>query len=212
MFKFYLLEVNLGFGCNGVPDLDLDGTLTPVYVKANTILTVQRPSTENIEKLDYLDVEVVPKIMIKVGADDMGTIKFTDKLMKTLDLCLDDIMSAGLENDKFEVRKISEIIPVPDALAMWVVTRTTNVHGAAALCHPEIFRNFCQEHDIDKVAILPSSIHELILTTAEDEQTSSFAQMVHEVNASAVSPEERMNETVYEYSLDTDKVTIAATY
>ena len=88
---------------------------------------------------------------------------------------------------------------------MTVVSNERGLNGAASLFYPD---------QMDKVAekiggdyyILPSSIHEQLVVPDDGNMSSvDLGNMVREVNATQVSPEERLSDEVYHYD-SKDKV------
>jgi hypothetical protein len=64
----------------------------------------------------------------------------------------------------------------------------------------------------NEIAILPSSIHEVILLPARDfdkEDINQIAMMVSQINRTVVSVRDFLSDHVYIYSRDTGKITIA---
>ena len=57
---------------------------------------------------------------------------------------------------------------------------------------------FAKKHHTKRIAVLPSSIHEMLLIPhVDDWEESDLSSMVREVNLTEVAPEERLTDRVY---------------
>lgn len=83
-----------------------------------------------------------------------------------------------------------------DALSdahMYIISNDSGVKGAAAILNHDFLLNFAREHGYDKLCILPSSIHEaIIIPVTEMTSIEDLDEMVKEVNATQVRPEEQL--------------------
>ena len=81
---------------------------------------------------------------------------------------------------------------------MFVISTKSGIKGAAAVLDKENMEAFAREHNTKTVAILPSSIHEMILVTGADKSDEmALSSMVTDVNATEVTPEERLTNRAY---------------
>lgn len=82
--------------------------------------------------------------------------------------------------------------------AMYIITTKSGVKGASAVLDKENMKTFAKEHCTRRIAVLPSSIHEMLLIPhADDWEESDLSSMVREVNLAEVAPEERLTDRVY---------------
>ena len=55
-----------------------------------------------------------------------------------------------------------------------------------------------KKHNTDKVVVLPSSVHEMLLVPYTEEiDIDTFSEMVEEVNTAEVDPTERLTDRAY---------------
>lgn len=84
-----------------------------------------------------------------------------------------------------------------------VVTNESMVFGASAIFYGNTMQKLSDEMESDLI-ILPSSIHEVLVIPSKvldkDVTLDSLANIVREVNATTVLPEERLSDGVYVYS------------
>ena len=86
-----------------------------------------------------------------------------------------------------------------DPLPAYVFTNWPRENGASILLYKKYFDRLSREIE-DDLYILPSSIHDLIVVPAEKGEPEGLRQMVCEINANVVKPEEILSMNVYRYS------------
>lgn len=134
----------------------------------------------------------------------------------------DDLYNIAMENtaNNFEITPmldiINELLCTEDSdeildsaeCRMSVLTNHYKLHGAVGMIHKEILNQYMKENQTEKIVILPSSIHEVLLIPCDDSNDIGYLQgMVKEVNATQVQPEEILSDNVYVY--DGNTITIA---
>lgn len=96
-----------------------------------------------------------------------------------------------------------------DIPRMHVLTNIHKSNGAAAMCYDGPLRKYSAKTGKDTV-ILPSSIHDLILTPLEDtSDIGGFQKMVKEINATQLAPSNWLSDSVYIYRKDTGQIETA---
>lgn len=102
----------------------------------------------------------------------------------------------------FEMDSVYEDNMMP----MFVATNIKKVNGAGVILYDGLLRTFAEKIGGD-FYILPSSVHEVIFVPANGDMDERYLiQMVKEVNATEVSPDEVLSDNVYKYHADTDFV------
>ena len=95
-------------------------------------------------------------------------------------------------------------LPVP----LYVMSNDKRCNGAITICYKDSLKNFAMSKNSD-VAILPSSLHEVILLPVNaNDDFRELKDMVYEVNRSHLSKEEFLSDNIYLYRRDTDNVEI----
>lgn len=164
---------------------------------------------------NYLDMLVLFQVEVK-GLYDDGIASYTIKQnnLSYAHIGMDELYNNAIANleDDFEIKAMTSIImemmgiteedeefEVPDSdFPMWVVTNKSSVNGASVILSEKLLRRI-EEKLGEKFAILPSSIHECIAVPLEKNDASDLLQMVCEVNATEVDPEDRLTNSVYIY-------------
>ena len=102
----------------------------------------------------------------------------------------------------FEMDSVYEDNMMP----MFVATNSKKVNGAGVILYDGLLRTFAEKIGGD-FYILPSSVHEVIFVPANGDMDARYLiQMVKEVNATEVAPDEVLSDNVYMYHADTDFV------
>jgi len=150
---------------------------------------------------DYLDLEAY----IRVKLDDVSSFKIPPALFN------DELSDAAFRNtrENLKITTMAEILGLPATLfePMDVITNKDMMFGASALLFPDIFKEYCEQKGIQKIYILPSSIHELIVVPQDLAGSSVMTNMVQDVNSNEVLPEDVLSNHVYLYDVTTNQIT-----
>lgn len=93
---------------------------------------------------------------------------------------------------------------------MYVLSNESKVMGAAVILYPEKLKTIA-EYLNESFYVLPSSIHEcLVLKASNVESAEQLAEMVNEVNATSLEPDEVLGDHAYYFSREEGKLSIAA--
>ena len=91
-------------------------------------------------------------------------------------------------------------------MSMFVATNNKKVNGAGVILYDGLLRTFAEKIGGD-FYILPSSVHEVLFVPANGDIDARYLiQMVKEVNATEVSPDEVLSDNVYMYHADEDRL------
>ena len=92
------------------------------------------------------------------------------------------------------------------AFPMYVATNIFKMNGACILLYDGVLEKFAEKIGGD-FYILPSSVHEVLFVPANGDMDARYLiQMVREVNATQVAPDEVLSDSVYMYHADEDFV------
>jgi hypothetical protein len=87
---------------------------------------------------------------------------------------------------------------------MYVAGNVPKLYGAAVLLYPDFIKNLASQLQAD-LYVFPSSVHEIIIVPAEkSHDRAELLKMVCEINATQVSPEEVLADTIYFYRRSLD--------
>lgn len=96
-----------------------------------------------------------------------------------------------------------------DGSDLYVLTNQNAVNGAGVIFYPGVLKRCAEEiAGGSDIAILPSSVHEVLLLDAGAFDTSSLREMVKSVNKSEVANDEILSNNVYLYESVNDRLLI----
>lgn len=82
-----------------------------------------------------------------------------------------------------------------DEMPMYVLMNESGKYAASHLIEKSLLNKFMKEHNMSRIAILPSSLHELIILNANlTDDTSSLLNMVKEVNNNEVDIQDKLGD------------------
>lgn len=204
---------------------DLEHNVMPrvVCTKTNTDLL------DNVIHRDFLDMSIYYVIQIKVD-DGVASVKMTEDLLKSKGITVDEEQLF-----KWSINNLKEynnyVISMPkmincimyglnekdfigyDTEDLMLVIKNDDCNGANNILNVDLIKEISDTINSD-LYILPSSIHELIVLPTDianttDMSVNELKEMVREVNTTTVDNEDVLTDTVYLYSRNTNKVTIA---
>lgn len=121
------------------------------------------------------------------------------------------LMPVVLTTLRDEIESIAGVGAIPeDDLTgrTFLITNNKNYMGATAILYSDELEKIAERLDSD-LHILPSSLHEILCMSVNDITAENASKMVREVNETEVSPMNYLSDSIYLYSRDTKKVTIA---
>ncbi len=118
---------------------------------------------------------------------------------------LANLMIPGYDEMSFEEKAAArESFDMPDP-GMYVLTNESKVFGAAEMLDPATMDTITEQ--VGEFYILPSSVHEVLIVPKRDDMNlSDLENMVQEVNATQVAPNEVLSDHVYEYDSETKEI------
>ena len=172
--------------------------------------------------VEYQDLAVVFYILVSKDKSGITSITVRNSLMDMWGMDADILYYLAKKNTQrlFRGRVLSmmevmaEIIGdsadafEDSAFPMYVATNVFKMNGACILLYDGVLKKFAEKIGGD-FYILPSSVHEVIFVPANGDMDARYLiQMVKEVNATEVAPDEVLSDNVYIYHADKDFVEI----
>lgn len=193
-------------------DFDVDRILDKAYVLSNLYIGLQRESIEEIVKRSC-DLEGIESYLyIRGDADRNGSfsIKVSNSILERADISVQEAWDSAEENTFTEttIRSMAQVLSdmmgfeysedMDNDTPFFVISNESKVKGASAILNKKVLAEFGKRYHTDRVVVLPSSIHEMLLVPyAEEVDLDTFSQMVGDVNATEVDPTERLTDRAY---------------
>lgn len=109
---------------------------------------------------------------------------------------------------KEEERRAVALARAREDMPLYVLTNTRGFYGASAILYEGLLEQCVRKFPGD-VFVIPSSVHELLLVSAEDVWSAQeMTEMIRCVNQTGVAPEEILSDHVYIYRKNLGKLTM----
>lgn len=117
-------------------------------------------------------------------------------------------MEAVIRELMVQSEDVEETEAFLEELPMQILSNTDRVHGAACILYPGVLSEWAESRK-QNLYIIPSSVHEVIvLPDNGEEDPCRLREMISEVNATQVEPEEILSNHLYYYDLILKQVKI----
>ena len=200
---------------------DLEYNVLPriVCTKTNTDML------KNLVHREFLDMSIYYVVQIKIK-DGLGSIRITNDMLKSLkqDVTEEQLYKWSITNLKNDYNYAISMDKLMYCLmfeldtkkykgyekddVMIVISNDCGICGANNILNNDILKEVADNINSD-LFVLPSSIHEIIVVpTVIGLLQDELREMVKEINCEKVSNEDRLTDTIYLYSRNTNKVTI----
>ena len=207
----------------GRPDFDLDAISDYEQMKQKLsmeVVSAERNADflENVPHKNMEDMAIVYRIVLDATDEGRSSILVTNKMLETYGITAEqlhaDAMAIAPEVRPAVIQGMSEVMaemmgaeqaemlglgPMPDE-PIYVATVPDKVQGASVLAYQNFMDDAAEKLGGD-FYILPSSIHEILLVKDNGQfDRAALEQMVKEVNATQVAPEDKLTDSVYHYN------------
>ena len=208
-------EMSKGFDVSRLTDLD--------KVRDNIICRLVNKEMnegflENKPYTNFEDLAVVYAVNLGNLQGGRMTAPITNQMMEQYGITkeeLHDIALHNLANSQLEFKSMRDtlmemmgiteddpkafMLPPEEGPQMYILTNSDKVDGASAILDAKTMNDISERLGGDFV-VLPSSRHEVIvLPPSEDMDRRVLENMVQDVNAGQVAPEDRLSDHVYQY-------------
>lgn len=170
-----------------------------------------RALLETVPYIQILDLAVVFMIVLETEDEyQFGTILVHNGFLdywKTEADSLYEIAKENMANDfqtiameDIATAVMDETLVEEMGFDIYLLTIYSRIHGAIGMLQTELLNAIMKKYETEKLIILPSSIHEVLLIPCNEEtEEIDFKAMVHEVNVTSLTEEEFLSDSVYIY-------------
>ncbi|RKM55690.1 hypothetical protein D6853_09045 [Butyrivibrio sp. X503] len=202
------------------PNIDLTKLQDRDFILERIRIGVQKISSESLVKRnvdEFPGMEAYLYFAEAGNEHDMWSVKLRQELLDTAGISLEEAWQIA-EKNTFEATTLQSMTEVlaemmgeafdpclADTMPceMYIVSNREKCKGAAGILNHELLRRFATDHDCKSIAVLCSSIHEIILIPLRDAYSiDELSNMVQEINATQVSPEDRLVDRAYAVNFD----------
>ena len=171
------------------------------FILAHVYIGLQKESEENIEKRECYLEGLEEYLYIRwIQFNEIHFMKlpssyFADKREEAVEAWEKAKINTNSETCIFNINQmINELKIIP----MFVITNIVKSYGASAILNHSALAEFAKKLEVNSLIVMPSSVHEMIIVPNDGKVTVNDAStMVKEINATKVSPEERLTDRAY---------------
>lgn len=166
---------------------------------------------------DFLDMNIIYYVCVGESNDGIETCTITTAMCEAYGVTEEELFKGALNNITDDIvahRNLSSVLTSfgyhidgvenPEEIfePFTVLTNRNHFFGASLIVKEEVLDKAMERMNTDKIIILPSSIHEVMVINAEgvEADIDSFREMVKAVNDTEVKPNEILSYNVYTYN------------
>lgn len=186
---------------------------------------------------EFQDLSVIYRYVVAQDEQGVASFKVTNAIMEQVGMTPEELFQCAAENTKkmfppkvnsmeYVMLGMMEENDISDELAdelagfcdtdrdpkesMWVISNSNGVNGAVSMLYDENLNRLAEKMGTD-LYIIPSSVHEVLAVSVEmgSGNPEELAEMVQQINMSAVELEDRLSNNVYHYDKDLRQLKLA---
>ncbi len=212
-------------------DMDIDPLIfmDKEFVLNNIYLGLQRKDDD----CKYLTREspwdgIIAYMYIRSEAEDGSgcSVKVTERILECagIDVSLAWSTAEKATCSEIDIKSLLEIFGELDDLGidvdedmdkesceppLYVASNRIRLNGAAVALNEEYIKNWAEEHSYNKIVLIFSSVHEVLILPADDNtDLNKISAMIQDVNNTQVKAVEQLADRAYIINFDTDTSTI----
>ena len=208
-------------GLEQKPEIDVASLTDYSQMKEKLAMEVvsAEANKDILETVPHQNIEDMAVVYRFVLNDDTSSILVTNQLLESMGVTPEqlhaDAMAYAPQNNPVEIKGMSEVMAemmgveqaeimgfypmAPEDEQMYVATVPNKVHGASVIAYQD-FMDKAAERAGGDFFILPSSIHEILIVPDNGKMNlKDLEALVKKVNATQVSPADKLTDSVYHY-------------
>lgn len=183
------------------------------FILPHVYIALQKESKENlIKKACELDgMEEYLYIRDENQTHGIYSIKVTPSYLKSAGISEQEMWESARNNTCAETliqsmaQVMAELCGIPvdpnmeEEMPLFVLSNTAKHRGASAILNKEVLRTFAADHGVNRLLVLPSSVHEMLIVPYDPVKfdLEEMGEMVRQVNDAEVAPEEQLSDRAY---------------
>lgn len=182
------------------------------FILSHVFVAVQKEGKQELVKRNSVleGIEAYLYIRDEIGDCENGSIKLTVEMLEMAGISVEEAWERAMENlhRETEIENLTAMLcgmvgeefglDMETSVPLYILTNRVRCMGAGAILDRVALQEFAKRHHTKKIVVFPSSVHEMILLPdAELFELDVMSQMVADINASEVSPEERLTDRAY---------------
>lgn len=189
---------------------------------------------ENKCYVPYLDFAMLLYVSNDLGVGESFSVAVTKTLQDLWKVNLDEMYSQALKNVRSKcaptiesisslimntftgsqedsIEELEDIFNSQKENQIYVLSNNKHFNGAVSMIFTDVLKSFAKENEVEKVIIIPSSVHEVLLypkKESDDITEEKCLEMLLDVNATGVEKGEILSNNIYLYNALKDEVEI----
>lgn len=205
--------------CHTFFEFDVDLLSNRDYISNNIYVGLRRAGNEDIVKrpCDLDSIECYLYIRGIAGSAGTFTTNVTKAILESAGVLETEAWEQALSNTCAETSLKSMAQVMAEYMDMeyseemeeqmqppfFVLSNESRAKGASAVLNKRVLEEFGKQHGVDKIIVLPSSIHEVLISPYDETlNLEVLSNMVMSVNSEQVDPVEQLADRAYIISLD----------
>lgn len=195
-----------------MPKINIDALMSKENVFDNVFIAIQKSSEENLVRKPSIFTGLELYLVMKVNENATAKIQpqFLDRIGVTemelfakaeentynnaIVMSIDDMMMSMMTGSTPKESRLNELDYVQDLIC---VTNKDKIKGAGIIGVPKALEKIKEILKTDKLIIIPSSIHEVLITPYTEGFMELSKSMIPEINETEVKAEDKLSDTPY---------------
>lgn len=184
--------------------VDLDFSKEKVMEKVYpALVNAEKNKNRDVVQTPFLNLVIIYKMDVELFNGSNGSITIKKEHLKALNISEQELHLQAIKNiqSSGEAQNIADILGIPmfGGPQMIVISNESKVYGAGVIFDEDLIESL-KETLGERFYILPSSVHEMIAIPADCGETNELIDMVKSINATEVSEQDYLSDSVYVYS------------
>lgn len=195
------------------PSVDIENMLQDSKKYGFRMIGIKN-NQQYLKEIDYIKIADDYALIPIIYAIENGVIAVKKDVMKRINITIEEFIEIAKKNEYERgilIQSLKRLTGFEDDLEseLYVVTFNDTVNGACAIVYEDILEKVSKKMGSNSFYILPSSVHETICVQCADAHYADALQLkliVQEINATMVSEDDILGDTVLLYDHNSKKI------
>lgn len=191
------------------PEFDKNKLLDWNEIKTKLQLCIAPKGTnKDFITYPYLDMEMYVRVIVSYDENGIASFKISESHLNTICITREQLFHAAVDCTKptIIIKNMADILPWIDKNPMTIISNKSGTNGASAIYFKNVLKTVADKYESDLI-ICPSSIHEILVVPTEMISLEDAKEMVTDINAGCLEPEEKLSDNAYIFHRDTTEIT-----
>ena len=197
------------------PKIERDKLTDKEFILENVISCIRHETADDktVKFPVWGDLEEYFRVVLGMAEEQMMSYVINNELIEAAELDPEELRThARMNTEKsVEIKSMEQVMAemcgvdcetlgIKEEPLMYVATAHGRNKGASVMLLDSVLKNFCEEHGVEEITIIPSSTEEVLLVLNKDLTEQEINNMVNEVNLEAIDDKSMiLSDHVYYY-------------